>query len=66
MMNDVPHIWDDFSMGKTQMEKRETGPPFLVQRQKLLKMFSSVSHYLSVKSEQSVRGILNIVDYMHS
>ena len=29
-LDDVPHIWDNFSIGKTQMEKRETcDPPFL-------------------------------------
>ena len=30
-LDDVPHIWDNFPIGKTQMEKRETcGPLFLV------------------------------------
>ena len=60
----VPHIWDDFSMGgRHKWKKRESGPPVLVGLQK---MFGSVSHHFSKKSEQSVEGIFDIADYIYS
>ena len=47
--------------------KKETcDPASLVWQQKLQNMFWSVSHQFSVKSKQSVWGIIDIADYIYS